>query len=97
MFLFTSWLVYHEICIHIQYFFGVVRNKLQTLNIWVNQRRPRVQEKNTSWERALNFDEWNTFSEKEFDYGLFTNLPRIIVTRDFSLSSFKLKRGILPL
>ena len=27
--------------------------------------------------------------------GLFTNLPRIIVTHDFSLSSFKLKRGIL--
>ena len=28
---------------------------------------------------------------------LFTNLPRIIVARDFSPSSFKLKRGILPL
>ena len=25
-----SWLVSHEACIHIQYFFGVVRNKLQT-------------------------------------------------------------------
>ena len=31
----------------------------------------------------------------EFDYGLFTNLPRIIVACDFSSSSFKLKRGIL--
>ena len=29
-------------------------------------------------------------------YGLFTNLPKIIVARDFSKSSFKLKRGILP-
>ena len=25
--------VSHEVCIHIQYFFGVARNKLQTLNI----------------------------------------------------------------
>ena len=29
----------------------------------------------------------------EFDYGLFTNLPRIIVARDFSPSTFQLKRG----
>ena len=34
---------------------------------------------------------------KEFDYGMFTKLPRIIVTRDFSPNSFKVKRGILPL
>ena len=33
MFPFNSRLVSHEVCIHIQYFFGVVRNKLQTLNI----------------------------------------------------------------
>ena len=38
-----------------------------------------------------------TISQWEFDYGLFTNLPTIIVARNFSLSSFKLKRGILPL
>ena len=30
-------------------------------------------------------------------YGLFTDLPRIIVACDFRLSSFNLKRGILPL
>ena len=30
-----------------------------------------------------------TISQWEFDYGLFTNLPRIIVARDFSPSSFK--------
>ena len=29
MFVFISWLVSHEVCIHIQYFFGVMRNKLQ--------------------------------------------------------------------
>ena len=33
MFVFTSWLVSHGVCIHIQYSFGGVRNKLQTLNI----------------------------------------------------------------
>ena len=30
------------------------------------------------------------------DYGLFTNLPGIVKFADFSASSFKLKRGILP-
>ena len=95
-----SWLVSHEVCIHGQYFFGVVRNKLKLL-LESNKRRSKVQEKNMSCERALNFDQWKTFpktiSQWEFDYGLFTNLPRIIVARDFSPSSFKLKRGILPL
>ena len=38
-----------------------------------------------------------TISQWEFDYGLFTNLPRIIVACDFPQSSFKLRRGILPL
>ena len=28
IFVFTSWMVFHEVCIYIQYFFGVVRNKL---------------------------------------------------------------------
>ena len=31
---FTSCLVSHEVCIHIQYFFGVVGNKLQTPNTY---------------------------------------------------------------
>ena len=34
MFVFISWLVSHEVCIHIQCFFVVVRNKLQALNIY---------------------------------------------------------------
>ena len=39
-----------------------------------------------------------TSSQQEFEYDLFTNLPRTIVACDFSLSSFKLKRGnLLPL
>ena len=36
-----------------------------------------------------------TANQEEFNYGLFTKLPRIIVSRDFSPSSFKLKRRIL--
>ena len=31
-----------------------------------------------------------------FDYGLFADLPIIIVAHDFSPNSFKLTRGILP-
>ena len=64
------------------------------------KRRSKVQEKNTSCERALNFDQWKTFSEnykpmRVWLWRLFTNLPRI--PHNFSPSSFKLKRGILPL
>ena len=96
----VSWLVSHEVCIYIQYFFGVVRNKHQTLNIKI-KRRSKVQEKNISCERALILTNEKyfpkTISQWEVDCGLFTNLTRIIVTRDFSPSSFKLKRGILPL
>ena len=51
MFAFISQLVFHEVCIHIQYFLSVVRDKLQTLNIL---RRSKVQEKNMSCESALN-------------------------------------------
>ena len=38
-----------------------------------------------------------TISQREFDYRLFTNLPRITVICDDCSSSFKLKRDILPL
>ena len=51
---------------------------------------------------CFKIDHWKTFSENyisqwEFDYGLFANLPRIIVSHDFSPSSLKFRRGILPL
>ena len=36
-----------------------------------------------------------TISISEFDYGFFTNLPRIIVDCDFSPSSFKLNKDVL--
>ena len=35
-------------------------------------------------------------SQLEFDHGLFTKLPRLIVTLNYSASSFKVKRGIVP-
>ena len=49
-----SWLV----CIYTQYFFGVVRNKLQTKEDLKFKKRNCQ-----SCERALNFDQWKTFSE----------------------------------
>ena len=60
-----SWLVSFGVCIYTQYFFDVVRSKLQTISIyWVkNKRRLKVQERNMSYERALNFDQWKIFSE----------------------------------
>ena len=44
---------------YIQYLFDVMRNKLPELI----KRRSKVQEKNMSCERTLNFDQWKTFSE----------------------------------
>ena len=65
------------------------------------KRRSKVQENNMSCERASNLDQCKTFSENykpmRVDYGLFTNLLIINLARNFSQSSFKLKRGILPL
>ena len=49
-----SWLVSHKVGSDIQYFFGVVRN---------SKRRSKVQEKNMSCERVLNFDQLKTFYE----------------------------------
>ena len=53
------------------------------------KRRSKVKEKTISCWRALNFHQLKTFfetiSQWEFHYGLFTNLPRIIVAWDFFL------------
>ena len=38
-----------------------------------------------------------TISQLGFGYGLFTNLSRFVVAYDFSPSSFKLEKRILPL
>ena len=70
MFVFISWLVSYEVCIHTQNFFGVVKNKLQALiSTRVNQNKIKSSRKeicikiNKSCERNLNFDQWKTFSE----------------------------------
>ena len=56
----------------IQYFFGVIRNKLQwttasetsnTKYLELIKRRSKVQGKNMSCDRALNFDPRKIFSE----------------------------------
>ena len=51
-----SWLVSHEVCIHIQYFFGVVRNKLQT------KEDQKFEKRICHVNHALYFDQWKTFS-----------------------------------
>ena len=52
-----SWLVSFGVCIHI-YFCDAWEYRIELL-----KRRSKVQEKNVSCERGLNFDEWKTFSE----------------------------------
>ena len=54
------WLISFGVCIYKQNFFDVGRNKLPELI----KRRSKIQEKSMSCGRALNFDQWKTFSEK---------------------------------
>ena len=60
--LFRDWFPVKLIFIHIQYFFGMVRINTKYL-LELLKRISKVQETNTSCERALNFDQWKTFSE----------------------------------
>ena len=55
----TWWLILFGVCFYIWYFFNVVKNKLLELI----KRRSKVQQNKMSSERALNFDQWKTFSE----------------------------------
>ena len=63
MLVFTSWMVSHDVCIHIQYFFGVVRISSNTKYLELIKRRSKIQEKNMFCQHALYFDQWKTFSE----------------------------------
>ena len=56
---------YLFISYHIQYFFDVVRNKFQTVNIyWVNQKKIKsLRKEYVISERALNFDLRKAISE----------------------------------
>ena len=97
----TSWLAFHD-WFPMKFVFT---NNISLVCWEISKRRSKVQEKNVSCEQALNIDQWKTFSENYkamrawlcLSLSLFTNLPRIIVARDFSPSSFQLGRGILPL
>ena len=51
-------------CIYKQYFFDVVRNHtLNKSHLDIIRTASKVQDKNISYERALNFEQWLTFSE----------------------------------
>ena len=87
-----------------KYFFDAVRNKLQTINIYTRVGKKKIKSLGKEYVIKTHLKYWpmkkifpKTVSQWEFDYGLFTNLPRIITTCDFSMSLFKLQRGILPL
>ena len=56
MIVFILWLVSFAVCIQMQYFCHMVRNKLQTINIYF----PQI----ISCEGGLSFDQWKTFSKK---------------------------------
>ena len=63
--MYISLFLFHDMSWY-EYFFDMVRNKLQTIKISILKlikRRSKVQEKNMSCERALKFVQWKTFSE----------------------------------
>ena len=101
IFVFISSFVSFGVCIHVPYFFDVVRNQASNKNYLLRliKWRPKVHEKATSRKHALNNDQWKllrkTISHWEFGYGLFPKLPRTIIVRAFWPSSLKHKRGIL--
>ena len=52
-----------RVCNYIQYFFHVVRNTPNNKHsLELIKRRSKVQERNITWERALNFDQWKTIN-----------------------------------
>ena len=56
MIVFISWLVSHKVCIHIEYFFREVRNKLQTLVVSrVNQKKIKSSRKECVTLTFFNF------------------------------------------
>ena len=91
MFVFVSWLdtlKFVFACNSFCMWWEITPNSKYLLEL-IN-RRPKVQEINMSCEHALNIDQWKTFSENykpmRVWLWLVTDLLRIIVTCDFSLS-----------
>ena len=64
VFAFISWFVSHEVCIHIQSFFGVVKNKLQTNTISrANQKKIKSSRKEYVMWTCVKFWPIKTFSK----------------------------------
>ena len=78
---------------HLQYVFTysillILRDiQLKEYLLELVKRKLKVHEKNMASKRTLNFDQWifsKTISQEEFDFELFTKLPRIIVAHDYN-------------
>ena len=79
-----------KVCIYIQYSFDVVRNKFQTINIYTRFNKNKIKSSRKEYAIRTCFKFWpnekhfpKTRSQWEFNYDLFTNLPKIIVACDF--------------
>ena len=55
LFVYRLWLVSFGVCIYVQYLFGVVRNKLQTINTRVNQKKIKSSRKEYIMWTCFNF------------------------------------------
>ena len=100
----SSFVSFAGVYIYLQYFFEWVRKKTsETSNgiIFRDDQKKTINSLNKCHVNALqtltneNHFPKNT-SQQDFGYGLLAKLPSLIVVRDFSPSSFKLKTGILP-
>ena len=101
LFIFVPWLVSFGVCIYIQYFFYVVRNKLQTINICNRVRKMKIKSSRKEYVTITWFKFWpmeNFFRKLFKPMGVWLWLVYHFTRRYCCLpSSFKIKRGILPL
>ena len=100
----SSFVSFAGVYIYVQYFFESVRKQTsETSNgiIFRDDQKKTINSLNKCHVNALqtltneNHFPKNT-SQQDFGYGLLAKLLSLIVVRDFSPSSFKLKTGILP-
>ena len=96
----SSWLLFHD-RFPMKFLF---RYNISLVWWEINAKQKNIKSSRKEYVRWTCFKFWpmkkifsKTIHQWEFDYGLFTNLLLIIVARNFSPSSFKLKRGRIPL
>ena len=58
LFVFISWLVSFGVCIYVQYFFDVVRNKLQTINIYSRVDKKKIKSSGKEYDVRTGFKFW---------------------------------------